>query len=144
MTHQDNGHFAAKHPKGAAAAVAIAQAVLEKSSPHGLSCLAAHQIATQLNVPPRDVGIAVDLQEIPIRQCQLGLFGHSPQSKSVRPINPVNAELSDAIKAALHNGRLSCMEAWRIADALAIPRIDVANACEALKIKINQCQLGAF
>jgi hypothetical protein len=144
MTHHASGHFAAKHPKGAAAAIAIGQAVQEKSEPDGIRCIVAHQIAAQLNVPPQDVGIAIDLQEVPIRQCQLGLFGHSPGRKSIKSSPSVTPELRAAITGALRDGRLACVDAWRIADSMAMPRQEVASACEALKIKINLCQLGAF
>jgi hypothetical protein len=144
MTHEDSGHFAAKHPKGAAAAIAVAQAVQQASNEQGITCHAAHKIAAELQIPAQDVGIAIDLQESRIRKCQLGLFGYGPQRKAVRPVTTVAPELQAAIENALVQGRLACAEAWRIADAIGIPRLEVANSCERLKIKINQCQLGAF
>jgi len=39
---------------------------------------------------------------------------------------------------------LSCAVSWEIADALQLTRMAVSEACEALKIKIKPCQLGAF
>lgn len=144
MTHKDNGHFAAKHPKGTSISATIKEAVQKKIDHQGISCPTAHQIAEKLNVAPKEVGMAMDLQEARIRKCQLGLFGYGPQRKALKATEIVKTELQTAIESALVEGRLACAQAWRIADAMGIPRIAVANACEALKVKINQCQLGAF
>lgn len=144
MTHHHNGHYAAKHPQGAVAAIAIAQAVQKRSDEQGITCLLAHQIAAELGVSPADVGIAVDLLETRTRKCQLGLFGYGTRHKAVKPTATVRPELRAAIEEALIEGRLGCAQAWRIADHFGIPRMEVANSCEALKIKINACQLGAF
>ena len=56
----------------------------------------------------------------------------------------VSSDLESAIRKALANGRLSCLDAWKIADQLQIKRLDVCAACEKLKIKVKPCQLGAF
>lgn len=144
MTHQDKGHYATKHPKGAVAAIAIARAVQEKRDEQGITCFAAHQIAETIGTSPKDVGIAIDLQEARIRKCQLGLFGYGAQHKALRPSTKITPELQSAIEQSLVEGRLPCAVAWRIAETLGLPRIEVANCCEALKIRINKCQLGAF
>lgn len=144
MTHNDRGHYAAKHPKGAVAAIAIGQAVQERCDDQGITCFAAHQIAKELGVPPRDVGIAVDLLETRIRKCQLGLFGYGEPHKAVKPATDIAPDVKSAIEKSLIEGRLPCAEAWRIADSISMPRLELANYCEALNIRICRCQLGAF
>lgn len=138
------GNYSDKHPKGAIPAIAVSQAVQKNSDAQGISCAAAHRIVTELGVPPEDVGVAIDLKEIRINTCQLGLFGYGSRRKAVKPAAKVAPDLKSAIEGALLKGRLSCAEAWRIADAMGILRIEVANSCETLNIKINKCQLGAF
>jgi hypothetical protein len=36
------------------------------------------------------------------------------------------------------------MSAWMLADRLGMKRLELACACEALEIKVGECQLGAF
>jgi hypothetical protein len=90
------------------------------------------------------VGIAIDLAEIRIIKCQLGLFGYGSSKTAIKPSESVSKELQDAIKKALLKSRLPCVAAWRIAEKFNIPRMGVAAACEALNIKVKPCQLGAF
>lgn len=144
MTHRDVGHFAAKHPNETQVAPAVRQAVQDELDHQGITCHAAHAIAENLGVAPREVGVAIDLQEARIRKCQLGLFGYGPSRKAVKPVDTVTSDLKAAIDSALIDGRLSCAEAWRIADTSGISRLALANACETLKVRINNCQLGAF
>ena len=143
MTHHDSGHFSAKHPDGTSVPPALRQAVQDRLVDNEITCHAAFAICEALHVTAREVGIAIDLQEGHIRKCQLGLFGY-PKGKAVKAAEKVEPELGAAIEAALVDGRLPCVEAWRTADALGIARLAVGNACEALKIKIKPCQLGAF
>jgi hypothetical protein len=56
----------------------------------------------------------------------------------------VGLGLKTAIESAAEDGRISCLNAWNIAVALAMPKIAVSNACEGLGIRIKPCQLGAF
>jgi hypothetical protein len=136
-----NHRFADKHPPGTIVPEKVHQAVRDHMFDQGISCGSAHQICVRLNASPQEAGIAIDLQEGRIRRCQLGLFGHSAP---IEPAQSVTPELKGAIEEALVDGRLSCANAWRIADAAGLPRLAVGQACERLKIKINQCQLGAF
>jgi hypothetical protein len=82
--------------------------------------------------------------EIELSKCQLGLFGYSPQKMVVKPAETVQADLERAIRRALMNDRLPCAAAWNIAETFGIPKMEVSSACEALKIKVKPCQLGAF
>ncbi len=144
MTHHDSGHFSAKHPNGTRVSPALEQAVRDRLADKEITCHAAHAICETLLVTPREVGIAIDLQEGHIRKCQLGLFGYGAKGKAVKAAEKIAPELRAAIEALLVDDRLTCAEAWRIADAAGIARLAVANACESMKVKIKTCQLGAF
>jgi hypothetical protein len=79
-----------------------------------------------------------------LTKCQLGLFGYQPDKKIVKPQDSINSEMKDAISAGLVHGRLSCQRAWDIASRLHVRKMTVSSACEAMGIKIKDCQLGAF
>lgn len=116
----------------------------KKASGDELTCAKAFEIVELLNVPPSLVGELADKLKIRLTRCSLGLFGFQPEKRRVEPDPDVSPELKDAIESSLEDGRLPCVSAWRIASDLDIPKPDVANACEALEIKISDCQLGAF
>ena len=118
--------------------------ILNRITDNELSCVAAFEIAVKLNVPAKDIGEAADRLKIRLGKCQLGLFGYKPDKKIVKAGEPVSAELKAAINKSLEGGRLSCIKAWEIASKLKIQRFSVSCACEALKVKIKECQLGAF
>ena len=143
MTHEDAGHYAAKHA-GAGLNEKIAVKVREKMSGGGISCGAAHAIVNELKVTPSEVGVTLDLLEACIEKCQLGLFGYGEKKRIVKPADEVAPELQKDIEAMLVNGRLPCKESWEIAEKFKMKRLDLANACEKLNIKINSCQIGSF
>ncbi len=144
MTHEDAGHYAAKHSKDIKANPKVTEAVKRKASDEKISCAAAHKIATDLKVTPKAVGTAIDLIEYRITKCQLGLYGYGPQKKIVKPAKKVSSALEKAIYQAMKNNRLACLTCWQIADGLHLSKMDVSAACEALDVKLCNCQLGAF
>ena len=144
MTHSDAGNYKAKHPSDIKINENIAKAVEKKSIDGMITCADAEIIADALRVTMRDVGLTVDMMEIRISKCQLGLFGYSPEKMIVKPADGVSDVLEKSIREALLNGRLPCAAAWNIATQFGIPKIKVSAACEALKIKVKPCQLGAF
>ncbi|MEJ2096570.1 MAG: hypothetical protein P8Y38_05400 [Deltaproteobacteria bacterium] len=144
MGHEDVGHFADKHPKETHLDPALAEKIKQHSTEDQLTCAAAHRIAEELSLPPAQIGIAMDLMEIRIGKCQMGLFGYQPQKRIVKPSPSVPAELKADIQNALTDNRISCQRCWALAVKHDIRKIDVAAACESLQIKINRCQLGAF
>jgi len=143
MAHKDAGNYGAKHGSGSSLNRSIAQAVGKRAAKGEITCANAFAVADEVHVPPAEVGVSIDLLEIRINKCQLGLFGYGSKKIVVKPAN-ISAELSKAIFDALVNGRLPCMLAWEIAERFDVPKMDVSSACEALKIKIKPCQLGAF
>ncbi|MEA1935669.1 MAG: hypothetical protein U9M96_02465 [Thermodesulfobacteriota bacterium] len=144
MAHEDAGHYAAKHPPEKKLNQNIAGIVKQQASNGKISCASGHKIAGNLNVPPAEVGITIDLLEMRINRCQLGLYGYSPEKRIVEPAEKISPELEETILKTLVNNRLSCAAAWKIARKFNIPKMEVSSACEALKIKISACQLGAF
>lgn len=144
MAHEDAGHYAAKHPQGTELNAAIAAEIEKKSQESALSCAAAHTIAEALGTAPAEVGRNMDLMEVRLTKCQLGLFGYTPNKKIVTAAERVAPELEAALLGVVAEGRLSCESAWQIAAAQGIKRMDLSAACEALGLKVKPCQLGAF
>jgi hypothetical protein len=144
MTRTDKGHYANKHPAGLRVNPEIAEAVKKRASAQKIPCVGAFSIVNKLNVEPHEIGITIDSLEITISKCQLGLFGYEPDKKAINPSDNVPHEVEEAIRASLKNDRLSCKDAWEIADRFGMKKMAVSSVCEALKIKISNCQLGAF
>ncbi len=144
MTRKQAGEYKTKHPPDHRTSATIVQAMEGKIKNNELSCAHAEAIARDTATTLAEVGTNLDLLEVRIGKCQLGLFGYNPTSKAVEPATAVSPELRAAISGALSDERLPCAAAWTIAASLGIPRMAVAGACETMKIKIKPCQLGAF
>lgn len=122
----------------------LEDAIKKRSTDGTLSCALCFMVAEDVDVRPEEVGYALDLMNIPITKCQLGLFGNSPVSKIVQKAEAVPDEMEQAIRQMLENNRLKCLCSWEIAAKFSIPKIKVSSVCETLGIKISSCQLGAF
>jgi len=143
MTHEDAGHYANKR-RGAKLNRTIAERIKEITKDNKISCAEAHNIAGNLNISPADVGTTIDLLEIRITQCQLGLFGHGKEKNIPQLPEKMNPDVESAIRSSLVNGRLACIAAWEISKRFNISKPVIAAVCESIKIKISPCQLGAF
>jgi hypothetical protein len=144
MSHENAGHYAAKHAPGTQLNSQIAEFVKQRTSDGKITCTNAHRIATELNVSPAEVGVTIDLLESQISKCQLGLFGYGQKKRIVQPAEQVSPELKQAIEEVQTDNCLSCLSSWELAKQFGISRIDIAAACEALGVKIVSCQLGTF
>jgi hypothetical protein len=144
VTQKDNGHFAQKHASNSEADPTIATELQQNATSGEIPCAVAFKIAKELNVTPAMVGETTDLLELRLCKCQMGLFGYKPQKRIVKPALSVSNELEKAIGQETVGGRLPCKKAWHIAEKLGLRKMAVASACEALGVKINACQLGAF
>jgi hypothetical protein len=144
MTHKDKPSYAKKHSPELRLNPAIAEAVKQAASDHTLSCAAAFEVAGKLKVTPGEVGVSIDLLEIPIVKCQLGLFGYGPSDKGLQAAETVSPELESAIRESLVQGKLSCASSWAIAAKFKKAKREISAACEHLKIRISSCQLGTF
>jgi hypothetical protein len=143
MTHEDTGNYAGKR-RGAELNETIAAKIKEKISEKRISCAEAHSIAVELSVAPADVGAAIDLIEVRIIKCQLGLFGYGKEKSIPVLSEKINPDIELAIKSSLINDRLPCSTSWEIAKKFNVSKPMVAAVCESMKIKISPCQLGAF
>lgn len=144
MTREQGPKFSEKHGANTKADPAVKQKIEEKAKHGEISCAVAFKISEELNIKPAEIGKVVDLLNVRLVKCQLGLFGYGPGTKAVKPKPPGNKEVEKAIRAALVGNKLACTDAWKIAKGLNLPKMAVSNACEALGIKIKPCQLGAF
>ena len=144
MTREQGPKFSEKHGADTEINPAVKQKVEGKSKDNEISCAIAFQIAEEVRATPTDVGKGIDLLDIRLVKCQLGLFGYGPGKKAVKPKTPESPDLEEAIRVALAEKKLSCRAAWDIAHRFKVPKMAVSAACEALNIKIKPCQLGAF
>lgn len=122
----------------------IESEIISRVTDNELSCTNAFEIAWRLQIPACDIGAFANRLNLKLVRCQLGLFGYKPDKKIVTAKDFVSKDLESAIRNYLDDGKLSCVKAWEIAGALNISRFSVSCACEALGIKIKECQLGAF
>jgi hypothetical protein len=144
MRREQGPKFSEKHAVDTQMDPAVKQKVEDKAVNNEIACAVAFRIAEELNATPADVGKGIDLLDIKLVKCQLGLFGYSPGKKAVKPKSPRSRDLEEAIRLALVEKKLSCRAAWDIAHRFKVPKMAVSAACEALNIKIKPCQLGAF
>jgi hypothetical protein len=144
MARAHKTDYRKKHGSETKSNPVIEARIKEKAKNNALPCALAFEIASELNVPVREVGIALDFMNVRLTKCQLGLFGHEPAEKIREALEDVDQDLAEAIASQLHNGRLPCASAWEIAARGNLGKRDVAHACETMKIKIKPCQLGAF
>lgn len=143
MTHLDTGNYAAKHTDSQIPDDLREKVTAAAENKH-LSCAKAHQLALETGFPPAEVGRAMDLLEIRLTGCQLGLFGQSREKKRIEPEKYPAPKLCEALQASLANNRLPCLKAWETATNFNLKKNHITAACEALNIKIAPCQLGAF
>ena len=144
MTREQGPKFSEKHGADTEINPAVKQKIEDKSTDNEISCAVAFKIAEEVRATPTDVGKGIDLLDIRLVKCQLGLFGYGPGKKAVKPKPPQSPDLEEAIRQALVEKKLSCRAAWDIAHRFNLPKMAVSAACEALNIKIKPCQLGAF
>ena len=142
MAHTDKGNYGRKHDP-VTINKAVCEALRKKALNNTISCAAAHALAKDCNTTPAEVGKAIDVSEVCIVSCQLGIFKHSNDRPA--PAAPeIGPELEQAIASRLVDGRLSCKAAWSIAQDCRLTRLQMGAACDRLGIKINACQLGTF
>ena len=136
--------FSTKHGPDEKPDTSIKNEILKQTKNEKIPCAVAFEIAKVLRISPEKVGKTADLMNFKLTKCQLGLFGYQPKKKIVNPQENIKEDVKNAISDALAQGRLSCKQAWDIAHRFHVGKMTVSGACEALGIKINDCQLGAF
>lgn len=144
MSSGKRKNFAEKHEPGAIPDRRIKEEILKQIPNKELSCKVAFEIAKKLQVSKKAVGLTADLLEFKLVKCQLGLFGYGLQKKQLQQKNSTNRLFKETINAALVEGKLPCASAFEIASRFNVHKLNVAGICEFKKIKIRDCQLGAF
>ena len=144
MKRQKGQKFAEKHESNAQLNEKIKDHIIRQTKNNELPCAVAFKIDAELNVSPAEVGKTVDLLELMLVKCQLGLFGYHSNKKMIMPNNVVDPDVKIAISEALIDEKLPCKSAWEIASRFNIRKMAVGGLCEALKVKIKPCQIGAF
>lgn len=56
----------------------------------------------------------------------------------------VSDKVKDKVKERAKDGRISCPQARKIAEELNVTVREVGHACDELKIKLHECELGCF
>ena len=144
MPHEYAGHYSTQHPQGTEYDAALASALRERAAGARITCTRAHDLAKASGASPAEVGKTADLLELRITECQMGLFGYSPEKRIVKPAKQVSDELRACIEAATRDGRITCVACWKIAQDLGLQKMEVSAACEGLGLKVKNCQIGAF
>jgi hypothetical protein len=133
-----------KHGKNVIPDPVLAERIKKRAIEGRLPCAVAFKISEELKIEPASVGVALDLLEIKISKCQIGIFGYDKGNKIAKPIDNVPDFLERAVRENLAMEKLPCRSVWQIAENLGIGKMDVTAACDALGIKVSPCQLGAF
>ena len=136
--------FSTKHGPDEKPDTSIKHEILKQTKNEKIPCAVAFEIAKTLQISPEKVGKTADLMNFKLTKCQLGLFGYKSPKKIVKSLNSIKVGVNDAVSDALVQGRLSCKSAWDIGSRLHVSKLTVSGACEAMGIKIKDCQLGAF
>lgn len=144
MSQPKRKSFSEKHGSDPKPDEFIQDEIRKRMKNNAIACAVAFDIAKQVNATPDRVGRNIDLMNIRLIKCQLGLFGYPAKNKIVKPASESNPEVLEAIRRGLADERLPCRTAWKIAARFNISKMAVSSACESLNIKIKPCQLGAF
>jgi hypothetical protein len=56
----------------------------------------------------------------------------------------MNEGIAKAIRGRLSEGKLRCVDAFRIAEELAVMPLDVGETADELEVRFARCQLGLF
>jgi hypothetical protein len=136
--------FSKKHPPDKKVIPTLGRAVQARAPEGEIPCAVAFEISKKEMVPPGEVGFTLDKLGVKVVKCQLGLYGYKPNKRIVEASRAVSPEIEKAIRNSLNNDRLPCAIAWEVANRLGLRKMDVSAACEALGIKISECQLGSF
>jgi hypothetical protein len=144
MSHSKGKIFSTKHGPGEKPDTLVKNEILKQARDQRLSCATAFEVAKALKVSPETVGKTADLMNYKLIKCQLGLFGYQPKKKIVKPDQHIKEDVRAAVSKAVVHERLSCKVAWDIAARLQVGKMTVSSACEGMRIKIKNCQLGSF
>ncbi|MCX5833293.1 MAG: hypothetical protein NTV99_02030 [Deltaproteobacteria bacterium] len=94
---KDKGHYKDKYPSDRKVDQKVAEAVKKRTQKGEMTCAIVFNVAEAVNVSPAEIGFTMDRLEVPIRKCQLGLFGYTPISRIIQKAETVSDALEGAI-----------------------------------------------
>jgi len=111
-----------------------------------LPCAFAFRLASDAGVTPGAIGAEADRLGIRISRCQLGLFGYPAFRRKgfIQRVEEVPGDVAVSLRSSASDGKVPCVELWRISKDHGLPKIAVACAAETLDLQISPCQLGCF
>ncbi len=140
--------IASKHNPEIKSDAIIQIEITKQANNNRLACRAAFKIAKKLGVTRRQIGETADLINCRLVECRLGLFGYKTENQTSLPENSSEDSLPQGLKEALRSKlvqqRLKCADCLAIASEFKISGLTVGKLCNAMNIKITDCQLGAF
>jgi hypothetical protein len=107
-------------------------------------CPTAWRIAADCGVAKLDVGAMIDRLGIRITDCQLGCFKVEKTANAVSIGQPIAEEIAVHIADLAGSGELTCANMERLATALGVPPLALAEVANVKGFKIKGCQLGCF
>jgi hypothetical protein len=76
MVHTDKGKYFKKHDQSIEVDEDLKNEIIEQAKNKGISCKKAEEIAGELGCSLEETGRTIDILNIKITKCQLGLFGY--------------------------------------------------------------------
>ena len=142
--HQDEGHYSAKHKGNQKPDAAVTDGLKRFVAGGHIGCADAHTAAAAAGVSPAEAGRNLDLMEVRITSCQLGLFGYKGIDKPGYAVPADSDAAVSEIGRYVADGCISCLDLWNAAEKAGCTRMEASAVCEDSGIKIINCQLGAF
>jgi len=126
-----------------------AKDLLQEKTKNGImACATAFDCTKKLNQTRQKTGIYLDILEIRLEKCQIGLFGHGGEKekgkKFLKLTDTEKKEIKSILDDNMKNDFITCSEIWALAEKTGTKRMKISTCCEESGIKIKGCQLGAF
>ncbi|MFA5317701.1 MAG: hypothetical protein WC369_09820 [Dehalococcoidales bacterium] len=109
-----------------------------------LSCPTAWGIARKSNVPKTTIGEITDRLGIRITNCQLGCFKIEKTPYDNSSSSNIDGEICNVLKELHETGQLTCAKVFELARQFNLKPMVIADAVNAMGLKIRGCQLGCF
>lgn len=115
----------------------IAEQIRTQAVSGKISCASALTMARAAGIPTSQMAGIADDQSVRITGCRLGLFG-----KKAPP--PCHREDKRLVVSHATKGAISCSALHRLSRSESRSPLRLAAACNALGIRITDCELGVF
>ena len=109
-----------------------------------LPCPAAWKVAKDAGVPKIAVGEIMDRKGFRMIDCQLGCFAVDKTPYDASAQKQLDDEVVRRLEELKQDNGITCTAAFELAAELKKMPMDIADAANALNMKIRQCQLGCF